>query len=264
MKFGIARFFHAPVFGYQASDFSALRSAELASAVAKRNGRAPWRSEDTTPLLARAKGSGYGAVGMLGLREPNTLAYALCDSPVGLLSLVTSVMRKRSPEHKLGAGDVIDVAQLAWLPGPEAGMRFWAASVSEVEEFEVGKGSRRSRVALTVFGADGSGVEDGAGYVCPAWGEGRHDVLFSQRVGGRAGLVAWEREGVVVEGVRGLAAAVGKIDARLRIGELESVVVDGAAADEAILPAVDEADGEDHGLQLEVESPATVVAVQLS
>jgi hypothetical protein len=256
MKFGIARFFHASIFGYEARDFSALRSSEQAAAAAKKKGRARWRSEDTTPLLARAKGTGYGAVGVVGLREPNTLAYALCDSPVGLLSLVTSALRKRSPEHKLGAEDIIDVAQLAWLPGPEAGMRFWAGAVSEVEEFAVGKS--RSRVALTVFGADGSVGEEEDGYVCPAWGEGRHVVTFSQRVSGRAGLVTWERESVVVEGVRGLATAIAKADARLRIGELESVVVDGAVG-EAIVE-----EGEEHGVQLDVESPVTVVAVQLS
>ena len=192
---------------------------------------------------------------MVGLREPNTLAYALCDSPVGLLSLVTSALRRRSPRHKLEAGEVIDMCQLAWLPGPEAGMRYWAGAVSEVEEFE-GQRIRKSRVALTVF-EEGEG-----GYVCPAWGEGVHDVVFSQRVAGRAGLVAWEREGVVVEGVRGLAEAVGNADGRLRIGELEGVTVDTAVAEEAIVEEV--VQEEDHGMQLEIESPDTVVAVQFS
>lgn len=263
MKFSFARFFHASVFGYQHEDFSALRESEKASRIK----RGKWRSEEHTPVLARAKGTGYGAVGMVGLREPNTLAYALCDSPVGLLSLVTSALRKRSPEHRFGKEEVIDVTQLAWLPGPEAGMRFWAGAVSEVEEIQLVRGGgKRARVGVTVFGVDGVGVEkDGKGYVCPAWGEPRHDVVFSQRVAGRAGLVAWERGNVVVEGVRGLARAVGRVDSRLQIGELEEVVID-VGAEDAILEEVEpEPELENyHGLQLDAESPNTVVAAELT
>lgn len=260
IKFGIARFFHAPIFGYVSEDFAALRESEKAA----RRKRGEWRSEQETPVLARAKGTGYGAVGMLGLREPNTLAYALCDSPVGLLSLVTSALRRRSPGHRLGMMEVVDVCQLAWLPGPEAGMRFWAGAVSEVEEFEGRKG-RRSRVGISVFGVDGAGGEEGEGYMCPAWGEGRHDVVYSQRLAGRARLVAWERKDVVVDGVRGLARAVQRLDPRLRIGELEGVIVH-AAAEEPILEeaAPNPAAEEDHKLQLDIESPDTVVAVELS
>lgn len=258
LKFGFAKFFHANVFGYQAEDFAALRESEKAS---KRT-KGKWRSEEEVPALARANGNGYGAVGILGLREPNTLAYALCDSPVGLLSLVSSALRKRNPGHGLSKEEVIDVTQLAWLPGPEAGLRFWAGAVSEVEDMEVRKGrGKKARVAITVFGADGVGEE---GYVCPAWGEGRHEVVFSQRVNGRAGLVAWERGDVVVQGVRGLASAVAKLDSRLRIGELEEVVIADAA--EAILEEVEPEPevGDEHRMQIEVESPDTVVAVELS
>ena len=257
MKFGVAKFFHASIFGYQAVDFAALRESEKVGR--KTKGR--WRSEDDVPALARVKGSGYGAVGMLGLREPNTLAYALCDSPVGLLSLVTSVLRRRNPSHALEKEEVIDVAQLAWLPGPEAGMRFWSAAISEVEEMRVVEGAKSAKVAVTVFGVDGADE----GYMCPAWGEGRHEVVFSQRVSGRPGLVAWERGDVVIEGVRGLASAMMKMDSRLRVEELERVII-GESAEAAILEHVeDEADVEDeHGLQLEVESPDTVVAVELS
>ena len=257
VKFGFAKFFHADIFGYQAGDFVALRESEKAS----KNVKGRWRSEEDVPALARAAGTGYGVVGMLGLREPNTLAYALCDSPVGLLSLVSSALQRRSPRHTLAREEVIDVAQLAWLPGPEAGMRFWSAAVSEIEEMRVVRGRRRARVAITVFGVDG----EEEGYVCPAWGEGPHEVVFSQRVDGRPGLVAWEREAIVVDGVRGLAAAMAKLDTRLSIGELEEVII-GEAAEDAILEEVElEPNTEDdHALQVEVDSPDTVVAIELS
>jgi hypothetical protein len=89
--------------------------------------------------------------------------------------------------------------------------------------------------------------------------------VYSQRLAGRAGLIAWERKDVVVEGVRGLAKAVQRLDARLRIGELEEVVIH-ATPEEPILEeaAPNPAAEEDHGLQLDVESPDTVVAVELS
>jgi hypothetical protein len=267
LKFGFARFFHAPLFGYAAEDFAALRE----SVKAAKKDKGILRSQEHTPVPARAKGSVYGVVGMVGLREPNTLSYALCDSPVGLLSLVSSVLKRRNPAHKLEKEDIIDVTQLAWLPGPEAAMRFWAGAVSEVEEMQVAKArGKRSKVAVTVFGADGVGEEE---YACPAWGEGRHEVVFSQRVNGRAGLVAWEREDVIIAGVRGLASAVAKVDQRLRLGELEEVVV-GDNAEDAIVEEVEvQAEGElevgdehgnEHGMQLDVESPDTVVAVELS
>jgi hypothetical protein len=261
VKLGIARFFHAPIFGYTAEDFEALKECEMV----RRKAKGRWRSEENVPVLTRGKGTGYGAVGMLGLREPNTLAYALCDSPVGLLSLVMSALRKVSPGHKLEKDEIVNLAELAWLPGPEAALKFWAGAVSEVEEIEAESGiGKRARVALTVFGVDCAVGEEVESYICPAWGQAKHDIVFSQRVSGRPGLVAWEREDVVVEGVRGLATAVTKLDARLRIEELDQVVVDDAA--EAILENVEpepELD-DDHGMQLDVESPDTVIALKLS
>jgi hypothetical protein len=258
MKFGLAQFFHANIFGYKAEDFSALRESK--KALRRQKGR--WRSEEDVPALARANGTGYGAVGTLGLREPNTLAYAFCDSPVGLLSLLTSALRKRSPGHGLSKEEVIELSQLAWLPGPEAGMRFWAGAVSEVEDMRLVKRGPKARVAVTVFGVDGDGED---GYICPAWGEGQHEIVFSQRVNGRPRLVAWERGDVVIEGVRGLATAVAKLDSRLRIEDLEEVVISGDAA-EAILEEVEPEPevGDEHGMQVEVESPDTVVAVEFS
>jgi hypothetical protein len=244
-RFVVARFFHAGIFGYEISDFKALQADSRRREVLGEGER--------MNLLRRKTGGGYGAVGMIGLREPNTLAYALCDSPVGLLSLVASALSKRSPKHMLEMESVVDVCQLAWLPGPEAGMRLWSRAVGEVESLKVRgrKRTERARVAVSVF------EDEEEGYVCPAWAEIDHDLIWSQRVGGRAGLVPWEQQGVVVEGVRGLAEALKKVDARLRITELESVVVE---SEETIV----EEDEEGDGLQLDVESPDTVVAVSLA
>jgi hypothetical protein len=244
-KYGIAKFFHAPIWGYDKADFEALRVSSKSTKVKPRR----WISVQSGPTLTA--GPGYGTVGMVGLREPNSLAYALCDSPVGLLSLVCSALKRKSPAHALMSTEIIDITQLAWLPGPEAGMRFWAAAVSEVEELEA-KYLKRSRVGVTVFGMDGKGEAEN--YVCPAWGFARHDIVFSQRVAGKAGLVVWERGDVVVDGIRGLANEVEKLDGRLKIRGLEEVVVSPSRNEE--IPE-NENDG---AMQLDVESPDTIVA----
>ncbi|KAL5315692.1 hypothetical protein ACEPPN_016562 [Leptodophora sp. 'Broadleaf-Isolate-01'] len=293
MKFAFARFFHASIWGYEKCDFVALRSTQSRSkSRSKSVSRTQTRisshpsnaGDEERPLLNRG-GRTYGAVGVLGLREPNTFAYALCDSPVGLLSLVLSALRRRSPGHRLSKMEIIDVAQLAWLPGPEAGARFWTAAVDEVRGFErlelggkKGGGGWRSKVAVTVFGADG----EGDAYICPAWAGLKHDVLFSQRASGRAGIAVWERVDVLVDGIRGLAREVERVDPRLRVRALEEIVVfeepileitedDSESRErESVDYSVDESWGDighegdqDHGIQLDVESPDTVVAVDL-
>jgi hypothetical protein len=250
VKFGIARFFHAPIWGYEAEDFAALKASSRALK-SQRQG-----DEESQPLLSGG-GIGYGAAGMIGLREPNSFAYALCDSPVGLLSLVCSALRRKSPMHKMTKTEVIDVTQLAWLPGPEAGMRFWASAEKEVKDLVGVRGAgRTARVAISVFGVDGV---EGEGYVCPAWAGTRHEVIFAQRVGGRAGLLIWERSEVVIDGIRGLAREVERLDGRLMARDLQEVVIgQETIAEEGVI------DEEDHGMQLDVESPDTVVAVEMA
>jgi hypothetical protein len=249
VKWRVAGFFHASWWGYHEADWKALGEERRVRKLAQKEG-------EHAPLLPRREMTGYGVVGMVGLREPNTFAYALCDSPVGLLSLVCSALKRKSPNHQLTNTEIIDVTQLAWLPGPEAGARFWAAAVKEVEHLK--ERSVRSRVAVTVFGTDGLGEDE---YTCPAWASIKHDVVFAQRVTGRAGLLAWERSDVLVSGIRGLAKAIEAVDDRLKAHLLEEVVVLG---EEAIPEETGDDDDEGHGMQLDVESPDTVVALKLT
>ncbi|CZT05973.1 related to epoxide hydrolase [Rhynchosporium agropyri] len=264
LKFVIARFFQANLWGYEKSDFAALKLTEQKLARLDCKGG----FEENALISRGGHWPGYGAVGLLGLKEPNTFSYALCDSPVGFLSLVLSALRRRSPEHGLSKLEIIDVTQLAWLPGPEAGARFWASAMHEVERFEKAAESgqarkkiAKSRVAVTVFGADGNTEK----YICPAWAGSRHDVLFSQRANGRAGIAVWERVDVLVNGIRGLAREVEKLDPRLRIAPLEGIVVfeepileEREGDRDSIDYSVDESE---HGMQTEVESPDTIVAI---
>jgi hypothetical protein len=276
-KFAIAKFFHAPIFGYTATDWAALKESQW-SAGASRGRRASQDIEanptSTTPLLSRPvptslglSRSSNGVNGLLGLREPNTLAYALCDSPVGLLSLVLNGLQRISPGHSLGRTEIINLTQLAWLPGPEGAMRFWSGA-----EAEAGRkiGWSATPTAVTVFLGTGSeGGYSSAGYICPAWAGARHNIVWSKRQEGWGGLIAWERKEAIIQGIRGLAEEILKFDARLAVGKLEEVVVDDNVIteeeeeeeEEVVVDdnVITEEEDEESGLQLEVESPDTVI-----
>jgi hypothetical protein len=256
-KFTLAGFFHARLFGYGEDDWVALRES---AKVARQTAGERRMSDQERPLLRIGNAGRYGAVGMVGLREPNTFSYALCDSPVGLLSLVCSALRRKSPQHNLTRAEIIDVTQLAWLPGPEGAARFWAAAIKEVEVLEKQK-RPRGRVAVTVFGSDGAVPN----YVCPAWANVKHDVVFAQRAPGKAGLSSWERSDVLIAGIRGLARETDLLDRRLRVQPLDQVVVaEEAVPEEAAEVGVEVAEEGNHGMQLDIESADTVVAVDMS
>lgn len=250
VKFNVAKFFHAAVFGYAKDDWKALalRKNKTQETTTTSN-----QVNEESPLLGKKSDKNLGGVGVLGLREPATLSYALCDSPVGLLAVFCSGLRKSSPNHSLSPTEIIDVTSLAWLPGIEAGARFWSAAAREIQGMSKKPGSR-ARVAITVFRVDGS---DPGGYTCPAWATRKHNVLFTQRATGLPGLVPWERVDVVVAGVRGLAKEVGYIDPRLRSRRLEDVFVSGSDYN----PDDDESG---HEIQLDVESPDTVVNLDMN
>ncbi|KUJ17726.1 alpha/beta-hydrolase [Mollisia scopiformis] len=258
MKFNLAKFFHANIWGYEAADWTALRSSSLRV----RNNR----KGERRPLLSTSSGGpAYGAITTLGLREPTTFSYALCDSPVGMLSLICSALQKANPEHKLTDTQIVDITQLAWLPGPEAGMRFWsaAAAAQQVPLLETGVGQKKARIAVTAFNADG--LDEESGYVCPAWISSSHELVFAQRVPGKARLTIWERSEVLVAGIRRLARAMDALDARFRVRPLDEVVVapdDGVIVEEREIEEEDEEEG--HGMQMDVESPDTIVAVDMS
>ncbi|QSZ32761.1 hypothetical protein DSL72_002340 [Monilinia vaccinii-corymbosi] len=213
VRWKVALFFHAGAWGYEEGDWKNLR---------RQVGTGEQKVSPRLSLLGGKKRKmRYGATATIRLREPNTLAYALCDSPVGLLSFVASTFRKKSPMHQLSKEKVIDLCQLCWLPGPEAALRYYANAILESERLEGERGNeKRNRVAITVF----DGEEASVGYSPPAWGMGRYDVIFVQRASGKAGLLAWEREDVIFEGVRGLAKEVMRLDEKMQLRRLEEAV----------------------------------------
>jgi pimeloyl-ACP methyl ester carboxylesterase len=222
-KWSIANFFRAGILGYDDSDFQALNRTYVSWSIGKR---------PPTPQQ-------FG-LNKLGLTEPNTLAYALCDSPIGLLVFVMKGLRALGPTSNFTPEQVITFTELAWLPGPEYAMRFWAYCATHNEEEERKEQEKKAvaqavkpRVAITVFlGGKDSPVapqgdvelaalpppvptDDKQKYVCPAWGNAHYNVVHTQRVAGKPGLLAWEQPEVVFKGVRGLAKQILRVDKRL-------------------------------------------------
>ncbi|KAK3325403.1 Alpha/Beta hydrolase protein [Apodospora peruviana] len=277
-KWNVANFFRAGILGYSDDDFEALDRVR----------RPLWEPKPSSTDSSSRKLIAAGNE-QLDLREPNTLAYALCDSPAGILAFVLKSLRTLGPteEATFSQEQIITLTNLAWLPGPEYAMRFWAHCATHAEVVEekpkhaapakakkdgsTGGGEvMKPSVAITVFmGGKGEATEDdveaaaaagpadtmpgdvmltsiigthshhgvplsgGGGdgvaaddigtttaaaavaltrkdrYVCPAWGNAHYNVVHTQRVGGRAGgLLAFERPGVIIDGVRGLVKAV--------------------------------------------------------
>ncbi|KAF2965271.1 hypothetical protein GQX73_g8308 [Xylaria multiplex] len=210
-RWSIARYFEASVLGYRSDDFSALRQSG-------------WSKKSTAATSPKPHG--------LGITEPNTLAYALCDSPTGLLVFVMKGLRLFAPQKEFTPTEIINFTQFSWLPGPESAMRFWAHCARHPEK-TTKNASRKPYVALTVFlgskeravqGSSSGNAQAGTGvfdetnplYSCPGWAKTRYNVLYTNRVSGKPGLLSWERPEIIAIGVRGLAAAVLRVDRRLK------------------------------------------------
>ncbi|KAK8066995.1 hypothetical protein PG997_013742 [Apiospora hydei] len=257
-KWSLAKFFSAPIMGYHKDDFSAL----------KRN--PPAKESKISSLAAQ-----FGMNHQLGvLQEPNTLAYALCDSPTGLLVFVLKYLKLLAPTKEFTPQEIVNFTQLAWLPGPEAAMRFWAHSARHPESPGNPKKTdkvSRPRVAITVFlgdEAEASGFESvqdaeaqfllpqpeiKESYVCPGWAKTQYKVVHAHRASGKPGLLAWERPELIVSGVRSLAKEILKLDSRLKpnpgpaTAPLESVVA-----------------GDDGGNVVQADAPLTSNPVLMS
>ncbi|KAI5862787.1 alpha/beta-hydrolase [Durotheca rogersii] len=217
-RWRVAKLFRSPMLGYHEEDFLALRRTGYV--------RRPKAKKSPTPAQ-------FG-LNNLSVWEPNTLAYALCDSPTGLLVFVLKGLRLLSPQKDFTPTEIINFAQLAWLPGPEAAMRFWAHCISHPEKVER-KAARKPKIGVTVFlgekpnteakggGPEQEGAEDC--YTCPSWANVGYNVVYTRRATGRSGLLAWEQPETIVAGIRGVAAAVLKSDTRLRPARTPAVAL---------------------------------------
>jgi hypothetical protein len=235
IKWLIVSFLSRPMFGYTQDDLKAVRRTESQRSM----------TEDRATLQQL----GLNTQGGL---EPNTLAYALCDSPVGMLIFTLMIMRVMGLTKELTPKETITLTELSWLPGPEGTLRFWAHCGNHVERKRAPR-PRKPKVTLTLFLGDDEAVGAEAGqtskvlpwaapntYTCPAWAGLSYEILATHRVDGNPNLIAWERPELISKGVRTLAKAILKNDKRMRAAEqpgtalLEQIIVPG---EQSLAPA---------------------------
>ncbi|KAM0256907.1 hypothetical protein ACHAQJ_004729 [Trichoderma viride] len=210
LKLTLAKSLQAAILGYTKDDITALQKSE-------REGAKKRSTTDTTTL------GPFGG----GVYDP-TLAYALCDSPTGLLVFFLTLIRTLGSEKEFTATELVTIAKLTWLPGPEGTMRLWAENYLAAEKETELKPLRKSKASITVFLADdvagqndsNSAQKSGSSasakpYVCPSWGRQHYEVVWTGRIQGKQGLLAWERPQVIADGARNLAKALLAIDQRL-------------------------------------------------
>lgn len=244
IKYSIAYFFHAPIFGYTAADFRLTKQGSFSR---------PRASAGPLPLHPRAStssmvglGDGYGALGLSAILEPNTFSYALCDSPVGMLSLVLSALHRTNLTTTLSSSEIIDIAELAWLPGPEAAIRFWSEAIVETQMWRNSEAARKWCATPVAISA----IMGEEGYAPPCWAKVVHNVVWMTRVESGDGFVALNGVDTILHGVRGLAREVMKKDGRLNVPELAEAIVESTAEGHII---------EDTDAEFGMESPDTLV-----
>lgn len=211
LKLTLAKTLQASILGYTKEDIAALQ----------RNERERAKKISTTDITTLGS---FGA----GAYDPNTLAYALCDSPTGLLVFFLTLIRILGSEKEFTASELVTITKLTWLPGPEGTLRLLADNYLSAKEEAEPKSSIKPKAAITVFLADRVASRNDSNsarenvsptsanlYVCPSWGRQHYEVIWTGRVQGKQGLLAWERPQVIADGARNLAKALLAVDKRL-------------------------------------------------
>lgn len=153
--------------------------------------------------------------------RPQTIAYALCDSPAGLLAYVVDAIRPtqnsrrgtpgQSPRMEMFTSNprspiltawtptaLIDWTMIYWLPGPETPLRWLANSTPMLPMLW----TTQSAVPLAISHF----VDQSSPSTQPAWIDAYHPIIMLRRRHGSARFPAWERPGEMVQDLRELAA----------------------------------------------------------
>lgn len=176
--------------------------------------------------------------------RPQTVAYALCDSPPGLLAYMldaicpprfgragSSPLASRSPTSPQSIGTprpglsteeseamelpglstvwtptaIINWTMIYWLPGPEVALRWLVNSAGLVPSLWLSYSN--VPLGITHF-RDPVQPSTGTGQTPPQWAEAYHRIAMLTRREGRVRFPAWEMPAEVVIDIRELASIV--------------------------------------------------------
>ncbi|KAM3417627.1 putative epoxide hydrolase [Cercospora zeina] len=142
--------------------------------------------------------------------RPQTVAYALCDSPTGLLAYIMDAIQPTSSDSPTSSfrnsaesqsvrtpTSLIDWCMLYWLPGPEVALRWLMNSAPVVPE--LWRSYSQVPLAISHFGSHEQ-PNSGA-----RWAESYHRVLLFRSRSGSVRFPAWERPAEMVADIRELA-----------------------------------------------------------
>jgi len=141
-------------------------------------------------------------------QHPQTLAYALCDSPVGLLAYIRQRLHTSSPTYPWTPTDLLNWTMLHWLPGPEAGLRLYCHSARDL--VSVRQQWSPTPLGITVFAGSWRGAP-------PAWAGCVQPLLWVRRHEGCGAYAAWERPVELVDDLRDF---FGEVDGLRRTGKV--------------------------------------------
>ncbi|KAI9822630.1 MAG: hypothetical protein M1827_000349 [Pycnora praestabilis] len=145
--------------------------------------------------------------------KPQTLAYALCDSPSGLLAYVREKLHAWSDNYAWTPVEILNFVMMHWLPGPEGGLRWYKEALPDMRDVREGKWSP-TPMGVSVFPAARRG--NGGGFVPPVWAKAVQRLGWVRRHESGGGFAAWERPNELVMDLRDFFGVLGRVDGRLR------------------------------------------------
>ncbi|KAF7189863.1 putative epoxide hydrolase [Pseudocercospora fuligena] len=147
-------------------------------------------------------------------QRPQTIAYALCDSPAGLLAYIVDAIQPYAKPFTRTNDDaaaglqapwtptsLINWAMLYWLPGPEGPLRWLTNSEPMVSQLWMTHSN--TPLAISQFS------DQNSPQIGPVWAEAYHRIAMIRRRPGSARFPAWERPEEMVVDIRDLAVLVG-------------------------------------------------------
>ncbi|QIX01501.1 hypothetical protein AMS68_007018 [Peltaster fructicola] len=155
--------------------------------------------------------------------RPQTLSFALADSPAGLLAFVYDLIRPPIPpsghsmpthsgQRNFGLSalqnpwtptTLINWTMMHWLPGPEVALRWLTNSRAIVSTLWLSFSN--VPIGISHFQDPTAGDTSPMGPIALTWTEAYHRVLMVRRREGRVRFPAWERPAELVVDIRELA-----------------------------------------------------------
>ncbi|KAI9847901.1 MAG: hypothetical protein M1837_001418 [Sclerophora amabilis] len=141
--------------------------------------------------------SNFLTPGLRASLRPHTVAYGLCDSPVGLLAWIKDALHDCTPNvDAIGPVDSLNFTMLSWLPGPEAALRYLRTTfTTDSHDFrEVAGRYSHTPLGLSVFPSSEGPP--------PMWARCVQNLKWVKRHNGKPGWPVWERADVLAEDLR--------------------------------------------------------------